>query len=276
MQKIHHNTIRSFRKKVYAFYESHGRGSLPWRQTKNPYRIMVSEIMLQQTQVDRVVQKYKEFLKAFPTIKVLAEAPKDSLLSVWQGLGYNRRALFLQKAAQLVVSDFNGKMPLTEDDMVLLPGIGPATASAICAYAYNQPVAYVETNIRAVFIHHFFEESGSVSDAELFPIIEQCLDRDNPRQWYSALMDYGTHLKKKFKNPARKSKHHVVQSKFKGSDREIRGAILRTLLAEGPMEEEKLITILTCDEERFHPIVEGLLKESFVSYTQNRYTISVE
>ncbi len=276
MQKIHHNTIRSFRKKVYTFYESNGRGALPWRKTKNPYRIMVSEIMLQQTQVDRVIQKYKEFLKVFPTIQALADAPKESLLKVWQGLGYNRRALFLQKAAQLVVSEFKGKMPLTEDDMVLLPGIGPATASAICAYAYNQPVAYVETNIRAVIIYHFFKESGSVSDAELFPIIEQCIDHENPRQWYSALMDYGTYLKKKYKNPARKSKHHIVQSKFKGSDREIRGAILRILLAQGLMEEEALITKLGCDEERFHPIVEGLLKESFVSYNQNKYGISVE
>ncbi|MGL1935567.1 MAG: hypothetical protein OCD01_11120 [Fibrobacterales bacterium] len=274
MQSLHHNTVRAFRKKVYQFFTEHGRSNLPWRQTEDPYCIMVSEIMLQQTQVDRVVDKYLSFLKKFPTLKKLAAASKADLLSEWQGLGYNRRAQFLQRAAQMVVSELGGVMPKDELGLVALPGVGPATASAICAYAYNLPVSYIETNIRAVFIHHFFINRESVDDKELLPIIEQCLDRENPRQWYSAIMDYGTDLKKRFKNPAKKSRHHVVQSKFKGSDREIRGAILRVLLQKGPLTEVDLVSELPCNDERFESIVVGMISEGFVTLSSKKYAIA--
>ncbi|MGL1902703.1 MAG: hypothetical protein OCC49_11240 [Fibrobacterales bacterium] len=274
MQSLHHNTVRAFRKKVYQFFTEHGRSNLPWRQTEDPYFIMVSEIMLQQTQVDRVVDKYRSFLKKFPTLKKLAVASKADLLNEWQGLGYNRRAQFLQRAAQMVVEEMGGVMPKDEFGLVALPGIGPATASAICAYAYNQPVSYIETNIRAVFIHHFFLERESVDDKELLPIIELCLDKENPRQWYSAIMDYGTDLKKRFKNPAKKSRHHVVQSKFKGSDREVRGAILRVLLKSGSLTEAELVNELPCNDERFESIVAGMILEGFVTLISKKYAIA--
>lgn len=220
--------ITIFRKKIYGYYHKHRR-NLPWRKTTSPYHILVSEIMLQQTQVDRVIQKYKEFIKAVPDFSSLAKASFRKVLTVWQGMGYNRRALYLKQIAEKVVREFGGKLPKIPDKLAKLPGIGRHTAGSICVFAYNMPVAFIETNVRSVFIHEFFKDKADVKDSEIQSFVEQTLDRKNPRQWYNALMDYGGMLKSKYENPSRKSAHYTKQTPFEGSNRQIRGNILKLL-----------------------------------------------
>jgi A/G-specific adenine glycosylase len=190
--------------------------------------------MLQQTQAERVVARYDQFLEAFPDFASLAEAPLRELLRLWQGLGYNRRAMALQRIAQKVVTEFSGRLPHTVETLRSLPGIGPATAGAIAAFAFNQPAAFVETNIRRVFLHFFFVGRNGVNDREILPLVEVTLDRARPRRWYYALMDYGVMIGKHRDNPNRRSAHYHRQGAFKGSDREVRGLILKILLEETP------------------------------------------
>jgi A/G-specific adenine glycosylase len=231
---------KQFVKKVWAYYKTHGRHGLLWRRAKDPYKILVSEIMLQQTQVERVLPKYKAFLRRFPNIKVLAKAPLKDVLSTWQGLGYNRRAKMLHECAKYVLSHHKARLPKTHGALMALPGIGPYTASAVMAFAYNTPSQMIETNIRSVYIHHFFNDDYEVHDKELLLRIEHTLDRDNPREWFYALMDYGAYIKKTFGNPNKRSAHHKRQSTFIGSNRQIRGAIIR-ILAEGSYTRRELL-----------------------------------
>lgn len=215
-----------FRRAVWAHYKKHGRHALPWRKTRNPYRILVSEIMLQQTQVDRVISFYKAFLKQFPTPKTLAEAPLSDVLVAWQGLGYNRRAKMLHSAAKEIAK--NG-MPKTATALEQLPGVGPYTAAAVAAFAYNEDGVVIETNIRTAVMHHFFPRRKKVSDVEIRVLLEHVLPKGEAREWYSALMDYGAHLKASGVQVNQKSKHYTKQKAFSGSNREARGAILRAL-----------------------------------------------
>lgn len=222
--------LRHFRRVVLEHYADHGR-DLPWRRTRDPYRILVSEIMLQQTQVSRVLAKYAEFLDLFPDVWTLADSSTGAVLSAWQGLGYNRRGLALQRTARQVVSVYDGVLPRSQKGLRALPGIGPATAGAIAAFAYGQAVPYIETNIRAAFIHHFFPDRLDVSDHEILPLVEATLDQEDPRTWYYALMDYGSWLKRSGSNPSRRSRHHVRQTPYAGSRRQLRAQILRLFLA---------------------------------------------
>jgi len=252
---------------LWEYYESHGRHDLPWRLPDehgefDPYKIMVSEIMLQQTQVNRVIPKYQIFLTHFPTIKALARAPLGDVLRIWQGLGYNRRAKFLWQAAQKVMNDFDGSMPSTEMELMNLPGIGKNTAGAILAYAYNQPAVFIETNIRTVYIHHFFADKQGIDDKELIPIITQTLDTKNPRIFYWALMDYGTHLKQTKGNLNKLSKSYTKQSKFHGSKRQIRGAVIR-LLSKGSHTYNDLMNKI--QDERLETILEDLVAEGLIT-----------
>ena len=276
--------MKRFQKTIWDFYNKNKRDELPWRpalkngsQEINPYLIYVSEIMLQQTQVDRVVPFFKNWIKQFPTIKKLAEASQVDILRAWKGLGYNSRALRMKKTAELVVANYKGKFPKQYDEILKLPGIGPYTAGAICAFAYNQPIVMIETNIRRVFIHEFFEHpwpsatpskrGGLVHDRDLLPLIEKTVDKTNPREWYWALMDYGSYLGKTIPNPNKKSRHYSVQKKFKGSDREIRGTILGILLEHKKMSLEKTfeqLNSLSQDQERVEAILDGLEKEGFI------------
>ncbi len=220
---------RAFVTLVQKFYATQGRHDLPWRQTHDPYKILVSEIMLQQTQVSRVISKYAEFLKTFPTVQSLARSPLGVVLSAWQGLGYNRRAKMLHQCAQTIVGEYSGMWPQDISTLRSLPGIGPYTAGAVAAFAFNIPSTIIETNVRSVYLHHFFPTDTNVPDASLLPIIAATLDAEDPRSWYYALMDYGSHLKQTIGNKSKQSKHYIKQSKFAGSDRQIRGAIIRTL-----------------------------------------------
>ena len=185
----------SFIKTVTTYYKKHGRHDLPWRHTTDPYKIAVSEIMLQQTQVARAIEKYNLFIKQFPNIQLLAQAPLSEVLKLWSGLGYNRRAKFLHAMAKTIVTDYDGVFPRTQAALKSLPGIGDYTAGAIAAFAFNNEAFCIETNIRTVYIHHFFPDQKNISDAVLLPHIKNTLDTKHPREWYWALMDYGSFLK---------------------------------------------------------------------------------
>jgi A/G-specific adenine glycosylase len=260
---LHFEQILAFQQRVYRHYRQHGR-DLPWRKTTDPYAILISEIMLQQTQVSRVIEKYELFLGAFPNIESLAQAQLREVLSVWQGLGYNRRALVLKRLAEIVVSRFDSKIPANVESLTGLPGIGKATAGAICAFAFNQPVVFAETNIRSAFIHHFFPGQTNIKDAEVLHLVAQTLDSRNPRQWYWALMDYGAALKKHMVNPGRSSAHYQKQSPFKGSNRQIRGMILQTLVQNPKISEHELIEKLPFEGEAVRRNVGQLVREGFL------------
>ena len=254
--------LHYFQTLIYEFHDQRGR-SLPWRDTDNPYHILVSEFMLQQTQTQRVRKKYEQFLSRFPDMHSLAHASLEDILSVWQGLGYNRRALFLKETARLISTRYE-TVPSDPAILSTFPGIGPATAGAIAAYAFNVPSVFVETNIRTVFIHFFFSGEEHISDTLIMPLVEETLDRTNPRTWYYALTDYGVWLKKTHRNPGRRSAHHQFQSPFKGSDREIRGAILKLLLAEGEIPVEILMKRLPFTTSRIQNNCYCLEKEGFI------------
>jgi A/G-specific adenine glycosylase len=255
--------IRTFQSIIYEYYRENGR-TFPWRQTTNPYHILVSEIMLQQTQTSRVLKKYDEFITAFPDFESLVAAPLQQVLRVWQGIGYNRRALALREAARIILSSFNGRLPSSPDMLITLPGIGPYTASAIPVFAFNQPHAFIETNIRTVYLHFFFSERNEVNDKEILPIIEATLDRANPREWYYALFDYGAFLKS-VENLDKKSAHYRKQSAFKGSDREIRGQIIKFLLSDSTTTEKEIVRQLKQDTKRVKRNLDRLQKEGFLT-----------
>jgi A/G-specific adenine glycosylase len=223
----------AFQRKILAWYSTHKR-TLPWRKTRDPYKVMISEYMLQQTQVPRVLPKYQAWITRFPTVRDLALAPVAEVLSYWSGLGYNRRALALHRAAQIILDQHNGIVPKDTASLEVLPGIGRYTAQAIAAFAFNEPVVMIETNIRTVFLETFFQGSRRpIQDSTLLAIIAQCLPKPTQcsvRDWYWALMDYGTFLKSSGNRIHQKSKHYHKQSTFKGSTREVRGAILKHLL----------------------------------------------
>jgi A/G-specific adenine glycosylase len=263
-------TIPKFQKTIWTHYRNHKR-DFPWRRTRDPYKILVSEVMLQQTQAPRVVPKYKSFLKKFPNTKVLAKAKLSDVLSEWQGLGYNRRGMYLKKCAEKIETEFSGKFPKDFKILCSLPGIGPATAGDILAFAWNKPVVVIETNIRSVFIHFFFQDEEKVSDKEILPLIEKTLDTENPREWYWALFDYGAYLKETH-NPSRKSAHHIKQSKFIGSHRQKRAEILRLILKKSQTEKE-LSKSLTYDISYVSKILKDLKKEGLIQKNKNKFFV---
>jgi A/G-specific adenine glycosylase len=262
--------VALFRRRIWAFYKQNKR-PMPWRKDTSPYSIFVSEVMLQQTQVSRVVEKYREFIRTFPTFEALAGADTKQLLTVWQGLGYNRRALYLRAAAQVITKEYYGDLPADPLLLDALPGIGYATACSISAFAYNTPVVFIETNIRRVFIHHFFHDKTEILDTALYPFVEQTLVRKKSREWYWALMDYGTYLATQIPNPNIKSKHYVKQTAFVGSVRQVRGEILRLLL-DKPYSHITLYAKYRNDN-RFPKALAGLLKEGLIREENNTYFI---
>ena len=226
--------------------------------------------MLQQTQVSRVIPKYQLFLQKFPTSKALAKATPAEVLKVWSGLGYNRRGLYLRRAAHMVMANYKGRLPRTIEALTELPGVGINTAGAIAAYAYNYPTVFIETNIRRTFLHHFFPGKKNIADNQLRSIIEKSLDVKNPKEWYWALMDYGSYLATQGSNPNRRSKHYAKQSKFEGSRRQLRGKIIRLLL-EKPLSVKELITELGVE---LSGVVSSLEKEGFAIRKNSKLQIS--
>ncbi len=241
---------------------------MPWRVNTDPYFVLVSELMLQQTQVDRVIPKFHQFMTAFSTIQTLASASLAEVLVLWSGLGYNRRAKFLHEAAKKIVSEYDGHLPDSMDLLVQLPGVGPNTAGAILAYSFNHPVVFVETNIRTVYFYHLFDGQQLISDKELKEKVAETVDREHPREWYWALMDYGSFLKKQGAGQIDRSKHYKKQGPLKGSLREVRGIILK-LLAEGELTQKELAARLPQDE-RFLQALMDLESEKLISRTGDR------
>lgn len=255
--------MNKFQAQIYAFYKNYKR-DFPWRHTNDPYYILISEVMLQQTQTYRVLPKYLEFLKRFPTVEDLASAPLADVLTVWSGLGYNRRARFLQQVAKIIVEAYQGNVPSDPKQLDALPGIGHTTASAVAAFSYNRPVVFIETNIRRVFIHFFFPEDKFVSDKTLLPLVAQTLDKDNSREWYWALMDYGAHLASKVGNPNRRSAHYTKQSAFEGSVRKVRGEILRLLLYHREINRRELFSNFSNNSPKAERALDGLVRDGLL------------
>ena len=275
--KISPLKIKDFQKVVWNYYKTSGRNNLPWRKNINPYRIWVSEVMLQQTQVDRVIGFFDAWMNQFPTVQKLADASQIDVLKQWKGLGYNSRAIRMKQAAQVVVNNYKGKFPNDYSEIQKLPGIGPYTAGAILAFANSQPISIIETNIRRVFIHHFFSDHVDIHDEDILKLVDRTLDMKNPREWYWALMDYGSFLgrtlniKGKKYNPNVQSKHYTKQSKFEGSDREIRSNILRLLLENNNSisisKLKKEIRTFSNDDKRIKKILNQMTREKYFEIT---------
>lgn len=232
------------------------------------YHILVSEIMLQQTQVSRVTDKYQEFISAFPNMNLLAQAPLSKVLKLWQGLGYNRRAKYLHQAAKALVK--NPSLGDSPENLETIKGIGPNTARAILVYTKNKPYAFIETNIRTVFIYHFFKSKQNVSDAEILTLVHKTTDQVNAREWYWALMDYGTHIKTTIGNAANRAKGYKKQSKFEGSRRQLRGLVLN-MLCDTPKSERALSQI---EDKRISGVLAALEQEGLIAKNSRYYALA--
>lgn len=239
---------------------------MPWRQDTRGYAVLVSELMLQQTQVARVVPKFAAFVARFPDERALAQASLGEVLALWQGLGYNRRAKFLWEAAKMIVEEFTGNFPATEAELVRLPGVGKNTAGAILAYAFNQPSVFVETNIRTVYMHHFFAGQEVVSDAEIMQKVATTLDRERPREFYWAVMDYGAALKATGVRTNARVKGYIKQGRLEGSVRQVRGRIIAVLTEHGALGDEELRQVMRADE-RYARAMTGLKKDGLIAET---------
>ena len=265
-----------FARRVRAAGREHARDGLPWRFVDDPYAVLVSEVMLQQTQVARVIGRWDRFLRRFPTVDALAAADAGAVLEEWQGLGYNRRALALKRAAEACAHDRAGELPRTAEELERLPGIGPATAAGVVAFAYNRPAVYLETNVRAVFLHELFPGRDGVKDAEIASLVRETCPDDDPRSWYYALLDYGAYLKKSTANPSRRSASYAKQSAFEGSRRQKRAELLRIVLGAGSVPAGEALSALdeferahgrgAVDPALFDSIVRDMVGEGFFSH----------
>ncbi|MEK7602076.1 MAG: A/G-specific adenine glycosylase [Patescibacteria group bacterium] len=230
-------------------------------------------MMLQQTQVERVIPYYKKFVQTYPTIQALARAPLADVLKIWQGLGYNRRAKFLHKAAQQIVSTYNGKIPTDAAELESVWGIGPYTAHAVMTFAFNHDAVFIETNIRTVIIHHFYKDDESISEEDIANVLKKMLPHGEARAWYSALMDYGAYLKRSGVRINTKAKGYTKQSTFIGSDRQARGAILKELSIR-PASAKRLSGLLGDDRKPQLSLQLGkLLKEGMIQKKGTRYQL---
>ncbi len=264
--------VVDFRKAVWAHFKTNGRHSLPWRKTKDPYKILVSEIMLQQTQVERVIPYYKRFIAKYPTAKTLARVPLSDVLRAWQGLGYNRRAKMLHMAAKEIAKHgFPKNLKALEE----LPGVGPYTARAVAAFAFNHDAPVIETNIRTAIMHHFFPQRTKVSDVHIEKVLTKAHPKGKSREWHSALMDYGSHLKRSGIRINKKSAHYTKQSPFVGSMREVRGAILRTLSSREVTYAELVLLAGSTRIPQLSAALRALIAEGLVTTSEGIYMLSV-
>ena len=270
--KVSAQRVRRFQQKIWRWYGSHRR-DLPWRNTANPYRIVVSEIMLQQTQVHRVEPKYRTFLRQFPSWRRLARAELGEVLKVWQGLGYNRRAKALHRMAQEVLDRFKGRLPEFREELLSLPGIGDYTAAAIGAFVYQRVEPVIETNIRAVYLHEFCSPKERPTDQELLHYIVATADARNPREWFYALMDYGATLKRANRGIGQRSAHYQRQTPFRGSRREVRGFVIRLLTQRQTLSTRELKSRLPKRLGEVRGVLDELLVEGLIKRTAGRYSL---
>lgn len=265
--------IRTFQNIIYSYFNQYGR-DFPFRNEINPYNVVISEIMLQQTQTNRVVEKFQQFIQKFPDFQSLANAPLNEVLKVWQGLGYNRRAVALKKIAERVVNEFDGILPADIDILKSFPQIGHNTASSIVAFAFNMPTFFIEVNIRRVYIYYFFPGKSSIKDSAIVPIVRRTLDSSNVRKWYYALMDFGVMLKKTHPELNKRSAHYRKQAKFKGSNREVRGKILKLLIASSSLTEVEIFKELKINSKKLKEILNLLIKEGFIKQEKHGFSIT--
>jgi A/G-specific adenine glycosylase len=268
--------IAEFRRVVYENYGRAGR-VLPWRENTEAWGVLLSEFMLQQTQIERVKPYWFRWMEMWPRPEDVHRATLEEALREWSGLGYNRRGVYLKNCAGIITESCRGRVPDTPGALQSLPGIGPYTAGSIACFAYNYPAVFIETNIRAALLHVFFGEKEGVRDGELLPILEKALDRANPRKWYWALMDYGAALKKLTANPGRRSAHHVKQGPFQGSFRQIRGGVIRALVSRGPGTVEDILKSLDLEMEvpagELYRALEALEKDAMVAEKNGVYRV---
>lgn len=246
---------------------------MPWRSDTQPYFVLVSEIMLQQTQVSRVIPKFSAFIDLFPDLDALANAQLAEVIGAWQGLGYNRRAKYLHDSARQIIA--SGRFPQEIECLQQLPGIGENTAGAIVAYAFNKPSIFIETNIRTVYMHHFFSENESVSDTEIIDILQRTIDHSQPRRFYQSVMDYGDWLKRSGIKNTSKSKHYIKQTPLAGSLREMRGYIIGLLTSEQTVKLEKLYE-LTSNDARVKPALAGLKEDGLITVTSTEVKLGTK
>jgi len=230
--------------------------------------------MLQQTQTSRVSEKFQDFTEEFSSFKSLSNAPLDKILKLWQGLGYNRRAVALKKIAEIVVNDFDGILPADVEILKSFPQIGHNTASSIVAFAFNMPTFFIEVNIRRVFIYFFFSGRALVNDKDIMPLVRKTLDSSNVRIWYYALMDYGVMLKKTHPELTKRSAHYRKQSKFKGSNRELRGKILKLVIDSKLLTEAEIRENLNSEAKRVKSVLNQLIEEDFIKHNKDGYFIA--
>jgi len=273
VSKVSASRVAAFRTAVYGHFRLYGR-DLPWRRTADPYRILVSEVMLQQTQAGRVAAKYDGFVAAFPDLQTLAEAPLRAVLEAWQGLGYNRRAQRLQLAARMALTEWGGRIPAEPGELARLPGIGRATAAAVAVFAFDIPVVFIETNIRAALLHVFFPTGENVPDSAILPYAERVLDRGRPRYWYNALMDYGAMLKRERGNACVRSAHYSRQTPFSGSGRQVRGRVIAALTRRARLSLPELTEAAETEPERVRAAVEDMIAEGLLRRTGGRIAIA--
>lgn len=258
--------ITSFQTKILNFYKQQGR-DLPWRNTSNPYYIHLSEIMLQQTQVSRVINYYQKFIKNFPDLQSLSNASRHILLANWQGLGYNNRIIRLQESAKLLLENYDGEYPQDQKELQNLPGIGSYTSGAILSFAFNITSKVVDTNIRRILIHELnLDENISIRDLE--EIAYQVTPKNRAKEWNNALMDYGA-----LELTAKKVNIRPItkQSKFIGSTRWVRSQIVKQLLEQHEISIKDL-------EIRFHnytinDILEKMQKDQLIKIKNNKVYI---
>ncbi len=270
MKHITRAQIHIFQDKVLMFYTTNGR-KLPWRKTVDPYKILLSEFMLQQTQVLRVIPYYKKWVKRWPTINDLAAASRKDVLQMWMGLGYNKRAVSLQKSAQIISQTYHCDVLLAMNNFRKLPGVGLYTSNAVKIFAANEDIVTVDTNIRRIFIHEF-NLSEDVSDSDLWMLAERCLPKGKSITWHNALMDYGALVLTSQKTNIRPRTH---QSRFEGSDRQMRADILRILLVSS-FSYSDLLEKIDVDSIRLRKILEKLIREEIIILQNKRYQIREE
>jgi A/G-specific adenine glycosylase len=259
--------IKIFQQKILDWYAENQR-DLPWRKTRDPYHILVSEVMLQQTQVSRVIPKYNAWFEKFSTVKDLAEASVSDVLLMWSGLGYNRRALHLKKTAEILVKEYDCLFPQDEKILKKFPGIGDYTARALLCFAFDRQVAVVDTNVRKVILTEFLKLYHSetvclMTNNEIQIIANQLLPEGKASIWNQALMDYSSAVLREQKIPIPK------QSKFLGSHRYYRGQVLKILLQKKNVLIEDLGFLIKkdythADCEWLDGLVLELQKEGFV------------
>ncbi len=265
---------------ILAWYSQNKR-TLPWRSTKDMYHIVVSELMLQQTQVDRVIPKYHAFLKRFPTIYDLARASAAEVIDEWAGLGYNRRALYLHQFAQTVMKAHNGIIPQEREQLLELPGIGPYTSQAIRCFGFGKDVPVVDINIKRIYSRLFFKGEGS--ENELQNVAREIVPTGNGVAWNNALMDFGSlicedkprcdicpltaHCSAYKAGTPEKYVKPKTQSKFIGSNRYYRSMIIKALRKNNftlPLKKIKKLKPNDKSEEWFEAVIAGLEKEGLI------------